>query len=157
MSDMAPVSGIHHLKIVVSDLHASLSWWQDVTGARRDSDLDHRTADGQLFAYLVEVPGVGPYLELRLDPAAARAVAGLDPITFAVDTRDDLVQLGARLDGLGIEHSPVLRGLVGWILVVRTPDGLSVRFHTRESHEWDPQNADSSSPWINPPRRPEEA
>jgi len=150
----APISGIHHLKIAVSDLQASLSWWQDVTGARRDPELDHRGPGGQLFACLMEVPGVGPPLELRLDPAAARAVAGLDPITFAVDTRDDLARLGTRLDGLGIEHSPVLRGLVGWILVVRTPDDLSVRFHTRESHAWDPEHADFSSPWISPARRP---
>ena len=154
MSEPGPVSGIHHLKVYVGDLRASLSWWQDVTGARHDPALDHRAADGRLFAYLVEIPGIGLYVELRLDPAAAKAVAGLDPVTFAVDTREDLARLSTRLDSLGIEHSPVLRGLVGWILVVRTPDDLSVRFHTRETHEWDPEHADFDSPWLAPPRRP---
>lgn len=147
-TEPALISGIHHLKVFVSDLQASLSWWEATTGARRDPALDHRSADGQLFAYVVEIPGVAPYLELRLSPAAADAVAGLDPVTFAVDTLADLERLSAGLDGLRIAHSPVLRGLVGWILVVRTPDGLSVRFHTRESHAFDPENADFRSPWL---------
>ena len=99
MSDAAPVSGIHHLKIVVSDLQASLSWWQDVTGARRNPDFDHRTADGQLFAHLLEIPGVGPYLELRLDPAAAAAVGSLDPITFAVDMTASRMVFSSGLAG----------------------------------------------------------
>jgi catechol 2,3-dioxygenase-like lactoylglutathione lyase family enzyme len=148
ITEPAPISGIHHLKVFVSDLAASLSWWEAATGARRDPALDHHSPGGQLFAYLLEIPGVAPYLELRLNPAAADAVAGLDPVTFAVDMRADLERLSARLDGMGIDHSPVLRGLAGWLLVVRTPDGLSVRFHTRESHEWDPENADFRSPWI---------
>ncbi|WP_216898389.1 VOC family protein [Nocardia alni] len=142
--------GIHHLKVFVTDLAADLAWWEALVGARREPSLDHRTAAGDLFGCLVRIPGVAPYLELRLDPAAAGRTAGLDPITFAVRTRDDLVGLGERLDGRGIEHSPVLRGLAGWVLVARSPSLQSVRFYTRETHEWDPAGADGDSPWLAP-------
>lgn len=148
----ALISGIHHLKIPVTDLDASLSWWRDVTGARRDETLDHRTPDGKLFGCLMEIPGVDPYLELRLDPAGAHAVAGLDAVTFAVDTRAGLARLGERLESRGIRHSPRLRGIAGWLLVTLTPDGQAVRFHTRETHAWDPEHADFDSPWLSPPR-----
>jgi catechol 2,3-dioxygenase-like lactoylglutathione lyase family enzyme len=148
----ALISGIHHLKTPVTDLNASLSWWRDVTGARHDETLDHRTPDGRLFACVVQIPGAGPYLELRLDPAGASAVAGLDPVTFAVDTRSGLARLDESLESLAIPHSPVLRGIAGWLLVTLTPDGLAVRFHTRETHEWDPEHADFGSPWLSPPR-----
>lgn len=150
MTERPLLSGIHHLKVAVSDLPASLAWWEAATGARRDPALDHRTPDGELFACIIEIPGVSPHVELRLDPAAATATAGLDPVTFAVDTHDALTRLERHLGEHGIDHSPVLRGLAGWILVARTPDGLAVRFHTRESHEWDPDNADFGSPWLNP-------
>jgi catechol 2,3-dioxygenase-like lactoylglutathione lyase family enzyme len=56
MTEPALISGIHHLKVFVSDLAASLSWWEAATGARRDPALDHRSAGGQLFAYVVRHP-----------------------------------------------------------------------------------------------------
>ncbi|MFI5783996.1 VOC family protein [Nocardia sp. NPDC051570] len=140
--------GIHHLKIFATDLSAELAWWEAVVGARRDPRLDHHTPDGDVFAHIVHIAGVEAPMELRLNPDAAERTATLDPVTFAVGTRDDLDSLADRLDTLGIEHSPVLRGLLGWLLVARSPSGLSVRFYTRQSHDWDPTAADSASSWL---------
>ncbi|MEU7141506.1 VOC family protein [Nocardia sp. NPDC046473] len=140
--------GIHHLKIFVTDLAADLAWWTAVVGARRDPQLDHRTSDGEVFAHIVHIPGVEAPVELRLNRDAAERTATLDPVTFAVGTRDHLDILANRLDTLGIAHSAVLRGMLGWLLVVRSPSGLSVRFYTRQTHNWDPTAADAVSPWL---------
>lgn len=135
------IDGIHHLKIAVASPDDSLQWWHDVTGARRQPELDHKTPSGDAYAYLLQIPGLGPRLELRHDPPAARAMRRLDPVTFAVRTRKDLEALEASLTRRRIAHSPVLRGLTGWVLVTRTPDELAVRFYTRETHEWDPRRS----------------
>jgi hypothetical protein len=46
--------------------------------------FDHHDEHGRLFAAIVRFPGVGPLVELRLAPEAARSVAGYDPVTFGV-------------------------------------------------------------------------
>ncbi|MFI6166317.1 VOC family protein [Nocardia sp. NPDC051052] len=148
MAALTGFDGIHHLKVFVADLAADLAWWEAVVGAQRDPQLDHHTPDGDVFAHIVHIPGIETPVELRLNPDAAERTAALDPVTFAVRTRADLDVLGDRLNTLGIEHSPVLRGIVGWLLVVRSPSGLSVRFYTRQSHDRNPAMADLASPWL---------
>jgi catechol 2,3-dioxygenase-like lactoylglutathione lyase family enzyme len=145
---MARLDGIHHLKFPTSDLDASLDWWQRAFGAERQKHLDHITTDGRLYAYVIRVPGLDLPIELRQDPEAAAGMRGFDPVTFAAATEIDLHAWARRLEGAGLDHSPVLRGLVGWLLATRDPDGLSVRIYTREMHEWDPVNADTDSPWV---------
>ncbi|AYF73808.1 VOC family protein [Nocardia yunnanensis] len=140
--------GIHHLKIFVTDLAADLAWWSAVVGAQHDPRWDHHTVDGDVFAYIVHIPGVEAPLELRLNPDAANRTAALDPVTFAVHTRNDLNLLANRLNTLNLEHSGILRGILGWLLVTRSPSGLSVRFYTRQSHDWDPGHADTFSSWL---------
>jgi catechol 2,3-dioxygenase-like lactoylglutathione lyase family enzyme len=148
--DRPYLAGVHHLKFPVGDLDASLSWWQRVFGAERQAHLDHAGPDGRVFAYILRVPGLTDPLELRLEPVAAKSMARFDPVTFAVDTRAQLERLETWCERAGVSHSPVLRGLVGWLLVVPTPDDLYVRIHTREHHEWDPASADFDSPWLSP-------
>ena len=143
-----PLDGIHHLKVFVTDLDVSLTWWKRAFGAGRDEALDHYTPEGMLFAYILSVPGIDSPVELRHDPAAARRAAGLDPVTFAVATKRDLQAWAEYLESSDIEHSGVLTAYDGWLLVTRTPDGLSIRLITRESHGWDPAHADLSSPWL---------
>lgn len=143
------LAGVHHFKVPVTDLDRSRQWWTETMAARHLTELDHRGRDGELFAVELALPGVDPLLELRLDPSSARRIAGFDPLTFAVNTQTDLQQWAEHFDEAGTEHSPPLRGLVGWILVIRTPDGLPVRLHTKESHPWDPEGADFDSQWLN--------
>jgi catechol 2,3-dioxygenase-like lactoylglutathione lyase family enzyme len=142
------VAGLHHLKIAVSDLAASLSWYSRALGAERLAEFDHVMPDGTLFAYIVNIPGVDTHVELRMAPIFAARQKGFDPIVFLVDTLIDLEEWATYLDGCGIENSGVLRGLLGWLLVCRDPDGLSVRFYTEERHEMDIQKADVHSPWV---------
>ncbi|HET6295636.1 MAG TPA: VOC family protein [Kribbella sp.] len=154
MSERPYLTGVHHLKVPVSDLEASLRWWEQAFAAERQPKLDHAAPDDRVFGYILLVPGVQEPVELRLDPVAAKSVAGCDPVTFAVDTLAQLGRFETWCDQNGITHSPVLRGLVGWLLVLVTPDGLHVRIHTRESHEWDLAKADLHSPWVSPTLNP---
>ncbi|XVU28974.1 VOC family protein [Actinoplanes sp. CA-054009] len=141
------IDGIHHLKVPVSDLGASLDFYERALGARRIPDLDHRRPDGALFAYIVEVPNLGTLLELRLDPDRARLHNGFDPVTLLVQDRAALQAWDAHLTRESIAHSPVLTGLQAWLMVVPDPDGTRIRLYTAETHG--PELApDLTNPWL---------
>lgn len=142
------ITGIHHLKIPVTDLQRSLKWYETALGAVRQPQFDHFLPDGTLFAHILEVPGLGYPLELRLAPGMARNMRGFDPIVFAVQGRGDLQKWEQFLELVGIEHSSILRGIIGWLLVFTDPDGLSIRLYTIDQHEFDHENSDIDSPWV---------
>ncbi|MFD4911109.1 VOC family protein [Kitasatospora purpeofusca] len=79
--------GLHHLELCVSDLERSSRWYGSVLGASRVAELDHRRPDGTLFSVVLDVPHLPGRLELRLDPAAARALADNELLTLAVEDR----------------------------------------------------------------------
>jgi catechol 2,3-dioxygenase-like lactoylglutathione lyase family enzyme len=128
------LAGIHHFKIAVSDLARSAAFYEAALGAKRLTALDHKKPDGTLFAVILDVPGLGTLLELRHDAAKARAQAGFDPISLAVESRHDLECWGNHLDSVGAPHSPMLAGLAGWLVVIEDPDGLRLRLYTHETH-----------------------
>jgi len=140
--------GIHHVKLPVADLDRSARWYSDVLGARRLTELDHRRPDGTLFAVILDVPNLGTKLELRLDPATAKALGEYDFLTLAVQDRAALDRWIEHLDNLGVDHSPPVVALVGWLLVVPDPDGLRLRFYTTEPHGLDISRVEFDSPWI---------
>jgi catechol 2,3-dioxygenase-like lactoylglutathione lyase family enzyme len=140
--------GIHHIKLPVSDLERSAEWYSAVLGARRLTELDHRRPDGTLFAVILQVPGLGTHLELRLDPATAAALYGYDFLTLAVADHAALDGWIAHLDALGIRHSPPIVALVGWLLVVPDPDELRLRFYTAQPHGLDASLVEYDSPWL---------
>jgi hypothetical protein len=115
--------------------------------------MDHYMPDGTLFAVIVDVPGLGTLLELRLDPDAARAQAYFDPVTLNVANVDALRAWIDHFAHHGLPHSPVLTGLVSWIVVVEDPDRRRLRLYSRETHG--PELAPMfDNPWLFPPRPP---
>ena len=148
MAGVPVVLGIHHLKFVVADIEKSTAFYEAAFGAKRISALDHRRPDGVLFGVILSIPGLGTELELRLDPAAAQSQKGQDPLTMTVAGLADLERWEAYWQAKGLPHSPVLVGLVGWLLVVEDPDRRRLRLYTKQTHgpelkpSWD-------SPWIN--------
>jgi len=141
-------NGIHHIKLPVTDIERSTDWYRNVLGAHRLSELDHRRADGTLFAVILDVPGLPGRLELRCDPAMAQALDGYDFLTLSVTNRTDIDDWAGRLDTLGIPHSPPIVALIGWLLVVPDPDGLRLRFYTSEPHGLDSAAVEFDSPWL---------
>ncbi|MEV4506388.1 VOC family protein [Streptomyces klenkii] len=141
-------SGIHHIKLPVTDLERSAQWYGAVLGARRLTELDHRRPDGTLFAVILDVPGLGTRLELRLDPATAVAVTGYDFLTLAVEDRAALDEWITHLDSLGVPHSPPVVALVGRLLVIPDPDGQRLRLYTTAPHGLDASRVEYDSPWL---------
>jgi catechol 2,3-dioxygenase-like lactoylglutathione lyase family enzyme len=128
------IQGIHHLKFPVADLDRALAFYAAVFGASRIAEYDHRDGDGKLYAYILSVPNLGTALELRLNGKLASLHRGFDPITLSVGACADLQLWARRLDALGLRHSGVLVGAVGWLLVFEDPDGRRLRLYTREVH-----------------------
>jgi catechol 2,3-dioxygenase-like lactoylglutathione lyase family enzyme len=129
------ILGVHHLKFAVADLERSQTFYERVFDAKRLTHFDHRRPDnGELFAVILDLPNLGTMLELRRNPGQAAAHRGFDPVTLSVQGPKDLEAWAAHLDALGIEHSPVLAGMIGWLLVVRDPDQRPIRFYTLDTH-----------------------
>lgn len=134
LGELPTFEQIHHLKLPVSDLDRSAEFYGRALGAVRRAEFDHFSPSGVLFAYILEVPGLGTWLELRHLPDRARTLAGFDPITLQVADREALARWMRYFDAQGIAHSGILPGVVGWLLVFEDPDGLRTRFYTRERH-----------------------
>jgi hypothetical protein len=73
-------------------------------------------------------------IALRENPEVARGTAGFDPVIYAVTDRAAVEEWAARLDELGIPHSPVMDATLGWLLVFHDPDGIEIHLYTRERH-----------------------
>ena len=147
LENRPPLRGIHDLKFAVSDLDESLRFYERALGAKHVPELDHIRDDGIRFAAVVDVPGLGTVLQLRLDPERAARQARFDPLAIAVDNRAALERWDAALTQLGVLHSPILDAVRGWLIVNQDPDGNRIRLYTLESHGPEVKPA-TNSPWL---------
>lgn len=129
---MAQLRGIRGVKIPVTDLVRSIDWYSRVFGFRVEWEFED--ADGVVRGVAGSVSDGAAGLSLRLNPEKARAIAGFDPVNWAVATRQDLKDWIALLDELQIPHSPEIEASIGWLLVFNDPDGLEIHVYTDESH-----------------------
>ncbi|MFI6453255.1 VOC family protein [Streptosporangium amethystogenes] len=122
----AALTGVHHLKIWVSDLERSRSWYERVLG------LEHHTSfedeDGVIRGMSFKVPGAALQIALRQNPDLARALFDADPFALQV-TLAGLDAWAAHLDDLGIPHSPIIRASSGHALGFADPDGVQIRLY----------------------------
>ncbi|KAK8877365.1 VOC family protein [Apiospora arundinis] len=141
--------GLNHLKLASHDILATRDFYTTVFPFTPLPAYDHRRADGSLFAVMfrhdLKPAGTGTgsgtgtgntLIEARHNSQQAAAQVGWDPVTWGVGTRADLDDWARWLDLKGVEHSRVLRGVKGWVLCARDPDGKIVRLYTEEEHEW---------------------
>lgn len=142
-----PLKGIHHVKFAVSDLGRSLQFYEKVFHARRIVQWDHKHADGSVYAHILDVPGLGTYLELRLDAEHAEKQRLFNVLTIAVADRAALEQWETMLDALDVPHSPILVAIQAWLIVIDDPDQHRLRLYTLETHgpEIEP---DEDSAWL---------
>jgi catechol 2,3-dioxygenase-like lactoylglutathione lyase family enzyme len=150
------LAGVHHLKLPVSDLDASLDWYQRVFGAQHLTQFDHVDDGGARYAVIVALPGLSTPLELRWAPGAAGAIRGYDPLNLAVVATDDLQAWERHFNSLAVKHSSVIQGGAGKLLVVEDPDGIFIRLADVPDGGVDnitmPKgNPEPDDPWLNPP------
>ena len=124
--EVPELSGVHHVKLPVTDLERSRAWYEGRLGYEQVMEF----RDGEKVAGLLMThPRGGPALALWLDPARAAAVAGFDYFAFGAPNRKALEELAARLTALGEHHPGVHPGTIGWVLPhVKDPDGHELRF-----------------------------
>jgi len=127
------ITGIHHVKFPVSDLAASRAWYERVLGFQ--VTLEFEDEDGVVRGVAGSVPGLGDAgLALRQNPEAAKGFAGFDPVSFGIADREAAEAWAARLDSLGIDHSPVIDATIGWIISFHDPDGTQIRLYSFAMH-----------------------
>jgi catechol 2,3-dioxygenase-like lactoylglutathione lyase family enzyme len=130
---MPQLRGIHHVKFPVSDLAASRAWYERVFGFEVTMEFpdEHGVVRG-LGGTAVGLGEVG--LALRENPAAAAGIKGFDPVSFGIADHAAAEEWAAHLDGLGVEHSPVIDATIGWILVFHDPDGTEIHLYSFAAH-----------------------
>lgn len=145
-----PIQYIHHLKFPVTDVDASVTFYEKVFSAQEQSSLTHRDPKTHdVYAKVVKIPGFQPMMELWRSAESAKAQAGYDFLTLAVQDRAALNSWSKYLDGLGIEHSDILTAIDSWLLVFEDPDGHRMRLYSLEGH---PITKDVSTDkrWLDP-------
>ena len=129
-------TGLHHLRLTVTDLQRSRAFYTDVLGFEvaaespgDPSDPAVRADPAQLYGGVVLATN-GILFGLRPvaagDDAFVAERVGLDHVSFAVESRADLVNAAAKLQARGIEHGEIIDlaafGLA--ILSFSDPDGV---------------------------------
>jgi catechol 2,3-dioxygenase-like lactoylglutathione lyase family enzyme len=129
------VTGIHHLSLTVSDLEASLAWYERLLGAQRiPMKFPHYECEDTGYAVLLVEPRsglmIGLHTNIGNDGAQFdEARCGLDHVGLSVATREELEVWAAWLDELDIEHSGVRTGeepMAFATLVFRDPDNIQL-------------------------------
>jgi catechol 2,3-dioxygenase-like lactoylglutathione lyase family enzyme len=120
------ITGIHHLKIPVSDLARSRAWYEWVL----DFDVQREFPDGDGVVRGVAGAIGGVAVALRENPEVAKGVSGFDPICFAIPDKSAAIAWAARFEELGADFTGPGEGTIGWVVQVRDPDGIEIRLYS---------------------------
>jgi glyoxylase I family protein len=129
------ITGIHHFSITVTDIEASLTWYQRLLGADRvPMKFPHFGCEDTGYGELLVEPRSGVIVGLHTNSSNDgrpfdEARTGLDHIALNVATRDDLAAWVAWLEELGIDHSGIREGQVPFefaTVVFRDPDNIQL-------------------------------
>ncbi|VEG43887.1 lactoylglutathione lyase-like lyase [Mycolicibacterium flavescens] len=140
MSDDVPgITGIHHISITVTDLEASLAWYQRLLGADRlPMKFPHYEREDTGYGELLIDPRSGVVIGLHTNTGNDgnqfdEARTGLDHVALNVASRDELDAWTRRLDEFGIEHSGVRAADEPFpfaTVVFRDPDNIQLELFT---------------------------
>ncbi len=130
--DAPALDGIHHIKIPVTDLNRSRSWYQ--SRLRYQLEIEF-VEQGTLMGIGLVHPAGGPRIALRLDPERSAGLGDFDFFSIGVPDKASIEALAECLTSLGENHAGVHFAGIGWILpALHDPDGHEVRFYTTERH-----------------------
>jgi len=125
---MTAILGYHHVSLSVTDLGKSTEWYRQVLGLEVDAQIE-----GASFRRTrLRAPGSGVTLTLTSHEKESGELfderrPGLDHIAFSVGTNEDVRQLKARFEELGVDHSEVKEAASGSALItLRDPDNVQL-------------------------------
>lgn len=137
MSDSidANISGVHHVSLTVSDLEASIAWYQRVFRTERlDITIPHYGREETGYAVLLPEPrsglifGLHTNVDNRGEPFD-EARTGLDHVSFGVASRAALIAWTEWLDELGVAHTGIVdetEPITYSTVVFRDPDNIQL-------------------------------
>ncbi|MGH3351396.1 MAG: VOC family protein [Nocardioides sp.] len=135
-ADAPVLDGVHHVKLPVSDLERTRSWYASRLGY---VPLIEFTKGGRMTGITMRHPNGGPMIGFVLDPDLAGRASGFDYFSIGVRNKADLEDLAGRLAQLGEDNAGVHFATIGWILPgTHDPDGHEVRFYTNDHHTQPP-------------------
>lgn len=128
---------LHHLAITVTDLDASVAWYESVFGIKHRLDAPHEGGTGKLLADDAMELVIVLHRHDRNDGSHfAETVTGLDHVGFSVPTRADLEAWQEHLEAHGVRRadvagtaltqSPIADEFYGSVLVFRDPDNVQL-------------------------------
>ena len=120
--------GLRNVKVPVTDLRVALAWYVSVLGFR--PTIEFPDSDGVVRGVHGELPGIGPVLALREDPKAARGLGAFAIANFEVADRGVLDAWVAHLDGLEVDHGPIVDTPRASLLILHNPDGQEIHLYT---------------------------
>jgi glyoxylase I family protein len=121
----APITGLSHVQLLVSDVEASARWYRAVLSLvpyAQDLGIGYvalRQPDAKMVVVLTKSPGPG-------ERSSGSAPDALDHLAFAVSDGDSLRAWAEHLVGLGIEHEGVVLENGHPSLQLRDPDGIAI-------------------------------
>ncbi len=125
----APITGLSHVQLRVSDVEVSARWYRDVLGLSpyaRDDAIGY-IALGHRDAKIVVVLTKG-----QLERTNGAGVEHLDHLAFAVSDSGALATWAEHLSELGIDHPGVVLEDGHPSLQLRDPDGVAIELVASE-------------------------
>lgn len=134
---MVQIPAVHHIALTVSDLDASVEWYEQVFGIQQVLDVPHDGGTATVLADSDFRLVIGLHRHDH-NPGAqfAETRSGLDHVSFRVDGRDELTAWGDRLTELGVRQTdvadqpltqaPIADTAYGSVLVFRDPDNIQL-------------------------------
>ena len=137
MTEQIATGDLHHLRLTVTDLERSRSFYTNLLGftvaveSPEATDPQSAAMAALLFGGIVMIRG---NLLLGLRPVAVEGDAfdedrvGLDHLSFSVPSRDDLERAVALLDQNSVAHGPItaLPSFGIYVLPFRDPDNVQL-------------------------------
>ncbi|MEJ7584967.1 MAG: VOC family protein [Acidimicrobiales bacterium] len=130
-----PAQGLAHVRLTVSDIDRSRAFYDDIFGLKvayelpPDADAATREALSFLFGGVIYHVGDGLFGLRPVAPGSDRFDEdriGLDHVSFAVPSRDDLEAAAAALDERGVTHGGIKDIGGAFILEFRDPDNIAL-------------------------------
>jgi catechol 2,3-dioxygenase-like lactoylglutathione lyase family enzyme len=126
MPDLA-LANLHHIALTVTNLDASIAWYERVFGISYQMDGPHEGGVGKLLADPAwRLIVVLHHHDANQGERFVESRTGLDHVGFMVPTRADLEAWQAHLQALGVDQSPIADTPYGYILVFRDPDNIQL-------------------------------
>jgi catechol 2,3-dioxygenase-like lactoylglutathione lyase family enzyme len=127
MTSCPSLTGVHHVRLPVSDLGRSFTFWGGVLGYEREFDFPGQ--DGAR-GWALRHPLGGLRLVLWRDPDRAAASAGFPWFSLGLPSSRDVINLAEELDRRGISHGGLQDAMVEVKLpFVADPDGHLISFY----------------------------